>query len=152
MTNEQHKVREEKRQLQDKKLYFLLAAAGTSIGFSVTQIQSEHANSALFILILSLLLLGGSFLSGLMALEREEGILYVNWLYLGEIDKAKAHGVPKERLREIMEENAFGPLNTKFMFWRKLQIWTLFIGGSLLPIWKLASCKECVLALTLYLK
>ena len=143
MTEGELQLHRDYRQLQEKRLYFLLAGAGTSIGFATTQIGSTDVDGSFLVLVASLTLLGMSFLSGIRLLIVEEQFIYTN---ASELKAARdpVIGMAKPgALREFVEKETYEPLGKKKRFWGRSQVYCLFLGGILLPVWKILSCGQC---------
>ncbi len=144
MTDGEKQLRVEYRQLQEKRTYFLLAASGTSIGFTITQLDQVPVSSTLYFAVMALTLFGASFFSGVKLLSFEEKLIDTNSRYLSAITEFEAKGISQKQFREIVNEASFNPLAKKKLFWMRSQVWTLFIGAMLLPLWKLSACSACV--------
>ncbi len=144
MTEGEKQIRLEHRQLQEKRIYFLLAAAGACIGFSVTQMDDLNASSSLYLLIASLALCGLSFVAGLKTVSKEEKLLETNSAYLDSVKLLSGDPNKEDQFKKLVSDEAFDPIGRAKLFWSNVQMSSLFMGGILLPIWKLAECNGCI--------
>jgi hypothetical protein len=144
----QKTVRNEYRQLQEKRSYFLLAASGAAIGFVITQFDSTSVTWSFYFMLSSLIALGLSFAAGIGYIYVEEQILYANSIFLGLADEQET-SAELVSLRKIADEATFHPLGRRRRVFGSLQLWLLLLGGLLVPVWKIADCGACLILLAL---
>ncbi|MCA3442712.1 MAG: hypothetical protein INF52_04965 [Rhodobacter sp.] len=148
MNEGQKTVRSEYRQLQERRAYFLLAAAGAAIGFVITQFDPARVISSFYFMLFALAALGASFAAGMAYVNAEEQILYANSLFL-DLAGEQQTSAELAFLRKTADKASFDPLAKKKRWFGTLQLWLLFIGGLLVPIWKIADCNACLSLLAL---
>ncbi len=148
MTNDPaEQLRQEHNRNREKRIYFLLAASGASLAFATTQMNENTLGSTVWILILSFVLLAGSFISGMKVLSLEAHMISSSSRYVTTIPKVAAAGESVQDFRDHVDRVTFTPLSKKMGNWMKAELWLLFLGAALLPIWKITLCNDCLKSL-----
>ena len=135
----------ERRRLEEKRLYFLLASAGTCIGFAITQIDTVVSAASASWLVVALVLFALSFASGLRMLSLDDKVLRANNVMLAQFNAN--HPSLHETIREIADERVFNDVGPKIAKLRRAQVLSLVIGAFCVAVSKLLTCAECGSAL-----
>lgn len=124
---------------QEKYIYFLLAAAASAIGFSMTQSRAEPLDYIHILLGLAILLWSGSFVCGLRLIEYATSFTFQNQNYLACKRELYSHyggsaaellAFFKSRLDETAENQ-----QQKMKCYGRLQSWCLYLGALSYMIW-----------------
>lgn len=123
--------------ITEKLVYFLLASAGTSIGFAITLKTSLRVAWPDILVIFAVFFWAGSFYSGIRVIYnlRELTLRNANLLRLSP------NFQPHERnaLENIAADKTFLPIMNKIDRWRTFQLALLVIGALALFSWRIAS-------------
>ena len=129
-------------QLLDKRRYFLLAAAGASIAFSITQIGPETTNHWFFLIVVALALYALSFVAGLSAIQSTNFLIAKNFQLLAE--ESKVAPSMAQALRKHVNDEVLDPLAARLERSDRFQLWFLVGGAIATATWKIFSCSECL--------
>ena len=139
-------LRQEMLHLQERKLYFLMGAAGACIGFAVTQMDGLASNVAVYAFLASLLSFGVSIAAGLRLIAVDARFLDSNSKYLEMASELRRQGGAPDELMKIADREAFTPLGKKRRLWEVLQTGCLLLGAALVPLFKFVDCDACISA------
>ncbi len=142
MSTPKNDLRGEIRSLREKHSYFLMSAAGASVGFAITQMNNLTASQSNILLLVALVLWAFSFYSGHRFLMKDEGLLWANHAYLEELDTPQGQAFGQERMRGLLKKATL-PSSKAAERWRKMQMACLVFGAALFVLWKLAVCDGC---------
>lgn len=120
----------------EKLTYFLLASAGTSIGFGITLQDTLSFAWPDVLLIASIALWGISFLFGIKTTNLRRGIIYTNHIMLKEIAKDPVNA---DQIRKYAGDLGFEPKQKKLMLCSSLQLYFLFAGATSILLWRIAA-------------
>jgi len=121
----------------EKLSYFLLASAGTSIGFAITLQDVIFLMWPDLLLIASICIWSISFWSGTRVILSRRRLIYLNDMYLVELENSPPHA--QEFVRKTVKDIAFDPMQMKISRWSKLQMLSLVLGAIILLCWRIAS-------------
>ena len=125
---------------QEKHAYFLLAAAGSAIGFTLTQTKTEALSFFHIPLGLAIVCWGLSFFTGLQFIKYRNSSTYLNFIYLQHTRKLGGLGQTAEvqKLKTIIEndfKDGTEQQGKKQGFYGLVQSTTLLLGATLYVIW-----------------
>jgi hypothetical protein len=137
------------RASQEKYIYYLLSAAGASIGFSITQMNQLSNSSINFLLFSSLLLFALSFMFGLNVLRLGTQVIFKNIAMLDI--KMDTPAALREKVGfDAIVKAEFEKLGKSRGYSSLLQLLYLFSGAAFLVLWQSSKCTDC--ATTSYLE
>ena len=142
MSTPQNDLRREIRSFREKHSYFLMSAAGASVGFAITQMNDLTARQSNILLLAALVLWAISFYSGHRFLMKDEGLLWANRAYLEELATPEGQAFGREKMRGLLQKATL-PSSKAAERWRKMQMACLVLGAVLFVSWKLAVCDGC---------
>lgn len=143
--NVEQELAKEYKAHHEKFCYFLLAAAASAIGFSITQLKVEPLQCIHIFLFFSIFLWATSFISGVQALEHTKNLILFscenlaiqrNILGMCRNDKAQS-----ARLIQSTETEFYEKMNKKeneLKRDQRLQKWSLLLGGLAYIAWYVA--------------
>lgn len=126
----------------EKRRYYLLAAAGTSAGFTVTQMNDLTPSPTNWLLVISLGLIGLSLMMGMRSTSLSMSLTQGE-VVLSDFVPKPLPGVSDSSIKDHIRTRQ---LDTKFQSMQNLdslQAYTLILGGFLVPIWSFARCDSC---------
>lgn len=123
----QTEIYRQHRQAQDKYVYFLLAAAGASIGFALNQTKDLALGVSQAPLGLAVLLWSISFIAGCRKLIRTELALSAN-IDLLKVQQGGFHPAEAEAAAHAVR-TAIDRYNEAMVFWHTVQLWAFVSGG-----------------------
>ncbi|MBR3369607.1 MAG: hypothetical protein IKG52_03150 [Rhodobacteraceae bacterium] len=127
----------------EKRRYYLLAAAGASIGFLVTQMNDLVPNFGLWLMVLSLVCLGASALLGLVAVNLSIAVTQGEVVLYDFEPKALPEAVSVSWVKDYLKDTKLDPTFKKMRMYDKWQTIFLLVGCLLVPVWSLTRCEEC---------
>lgn len=121
----------------EKLTYFLLASAGTSIGFSITLQDVIYLRWPDLILVAAIIVWAFSFWSGIRVILHRRHLIFANDFMIGQLESS----VPTmhEFIKITAEEVGFNPIQKRLVRCSKIQMVTLVVGAITLVFWKIAS-------------
>lgn len=120
----------------EKLTYFLLASAGTSMGFGITLKDALSFTWPDVLLILSITLWGFSFGFGIRTTIQRRQIIYANHIMLKTI---ASDPMNSDMIRHAASEFSFEPLQKKINRNSALQLYLLFLGAISILFWRIAA-------------
>lgn len=136
----------ERRRLIERRLYFLLAANGACMGFTITQLSSLEQSSPAIFIMSGLGLFALSFIVALWQLSVEDRLLKANDVLLEML--ATKHAAYHETIKEVAS-GTFRTESVKVSFLGICTIILLFSGALLVAIGKILECAGCRNALNI---
>ncbi len=127
---------------QEKTTYFLMAASGSGIGFSLSQTKLEALASHHYIWLLAVVIWAISFWAGIRVVMNANNVKLKNATYVGSLNLLK-NIEPNEasKLESIAKEkfnDAVGKHQTRMETWGRVQMYGLLLGAVTYVIWHLA--------------
>ncbi|MEH6829819.1 MAG: hypothetical protein V7661_03165 [Sulfitobacter sp.] len=138
-------IRDEILKLSEKRRYYLLTACGATIGYLTTQITPSTVYDGFIFALLSFAFLALSLIAGFVSIETTRKFLWNNAF----IVHLQIEGEHLQDAQSIREANLqlMTPLTKRVDWIDKIQIITLSLGALFIPVWKIASCPSCVMAI-----
>lgn len=121
----------------EKLTYFLLASAGTSIGFSITLQDVIYLRWPDLILVGAIIIWAISFWSGIRVILNRRHLIFANDTMIAQLESSAP--TMHEFIKETAREMGFEPIQKRTLRWSKIQMFTLVAGAIALLIWRIAS-------------
>ena len=136
MSDERNQLYQDFRQLQDRHSYFLLASAGTAIGYALTRSEGATFDWNLMPLVAAIVFWGFSFYAGCKVVYVTGSAVFANMGYLNALnDPTNPYG--PAAVREVFMEQILPQFNKRSQRWRNWQLRSLLIGALLYSTWQL---------------
>ena len=121
----------------ERRIYFLLAGAGTALGFAATQADSLIIGWPNQFLFCAVTLWALSFFCGMRALSNRTSFISANDFLLRQ--QSANHPAYHELIKAVADEAAFEPIARRISRYSTAQLWMLMVGAVVFFLWRIAS-------------
>jgi len=133
--SEIHGLKAEFREQRSRYIYFLMSAAGASIGYAITQVDTLPFTAQNAPIFLAFLAWATSFWSGIKRLNINANDLSVEIHFLSAMGSS-LHPRIKEALEGTIIKKTRPEMERKLAIFGQAQLLPLFLGAFLMIIWK----------------
>lgn len=126
------------RTTQERYIYFQIAAAGSAIGFALTQSKLEPLQWLHFPLGVAVAMWAMSFIAGIRVIEYLGSVVFMNYDYLvkkRELLSYETGGVKGFEMLNTLADSVMRVKQKRCAFWRRVQTWCLLLGALSYIVW-----------------
>lgn len=126
---------------REKTTYFLMAASGSGIGFSLSQTKLEALVPHHYIWLLAVAIWATSFWAGIRLTMNANNVKFKNASYIGSLNLLKSLEANEASKLEFLAKEKFdeavGKHQIRMEIWGRIQMYGLLLGAVTYVIWHL---------------